>query len=305
MPNEIPTKQNSLELMRLIYAYHQAYANANQLAILRFGLVTAIALVVPLFGAFVPVFRPYGALMSLAMFLLDLFYFEKQIDHDRRLGAKLQELFDRTLFGLSWPENIVGEKPTFEVVGALSAKYAAILKPERQNKLQNWYPTQIENLQKPIAVLICQRSNCVWDADLRKTYVRILYAGILLLMAVGALVAILLKMTVPDFLLTFTVPTLPAIAFVWRVALSQTEAISSSHRTRRALDSVRQTAMANKYSADVLDAHIDYLQAEIFDRRSTISRVPAIIYDRYREKLEGEMKQAVDSMIADASETVV
>jgi hypothetical protein len=297
MPSDIPATQNEPQQLKLIYAYHQAYANVNRLGFIRLAMVTAAAVILPIIGAYFSAFRAYGAAITLLVFLLDLFYFDRTIDEGRKFGARIQDLFDRTVFKKKWPDHIAGEKPTEEDIQSLAKTFENSNNPERLGKLRDWYPTEVGQLPHPLAVLVCQRSNCVWDTKLRKRFKTVLLAGLLILLGLVWMLAIVLNLSISEFLVAFLVPSIPAVAFTWKLTLQQQTAIDASERTRRSLEQIREQLESTGLTEDLIDTHTDYLQAELFYRRSSVSRVPSLIYNNDREMREHEMKQAVQTMI--------
>jgi len=300
MPSDIPATQNEPQQLKLIYAYHQAYANVNRLALVRLMIVTASAVFIPIIGAYYPAFRHFGAAITLLIFLLDLFFFDRTIDERRKFGARIQELFDRTVFKKTWPEHIAGEKPTQEDIESLAQKFEKSNNPKRLEELRDWFPSEVGQSPHSFAVLVCQRSNCVWDAKLRKRFKTLIITSLLVTLGMVWMIALVLNLSISEFLITFLTPSIPAVAFTWKLTQQQQTAIDASERTRRSLEEIRGQLASTGLTDDLINAHTDHLQAELFYRRSTVSRVPDSLYKVDRKKLEEEMKQAVASMLAAA-----
>ena len=303
MPNDIPIRQNEDDILKLCRAYHQAYKDSSKLSVFRTVLVIATAVLLPIFGALSPSFRPWAAVVSVFVFAIVLFVLEPQIKRHRTFGAKIQELLDVTLFQFQWPDDIAGDKPLMEDIERLSRRFSTTNSPQRLQNLRDWYPVEIQPLPLPIARLVCQRSNCVWDGSLRSNFAHFLVALLLMLMALGTFFATAMDWTLSEFILSVAIPLLPSIRGVWQESLKQREAAASSTRTRRALESIWHDAMTGKMRDEELAIHTRYIQTELLDRRTSISRIPEWFYKYFRPALEEEMKKAVAAMISTGTDT--
>jgi hypothetical protein len=118
--------------------------------------------------------------------LADLFLFTPWQQRLKDLAARIQESFDCEVLDLPWQEIMVGQRPAGEAItewGSLKAgeSYDA-------HKLKNWYPTEIVSRDVSYARAICQRTNCWWDARLRRRYAA-WWMAIVVLLGLAGLVA--------------------------------------------------------------------------------------------------------------------
>src|SRR5262249_33536170 len=131
----------------------------------------ALTVVVPVAGSLVavayPALKPYVALVSLIIAVLDPTVVDRWHRRLLKKAAKLQEQFDTTVLMLPWDDFIAGEHVIREDIHGLSRHFD----PHNQDpRLINWYPIAVGNVAIHFARIVCQRSNLWYDGMLRRRY---------------------------------------------------------------------------------------------------------------------------------------
>ena len=101
-------------------------------------------------------------------------------------AASVQEEFDCAVFPLPW-NDLCLERPTPRLVAD-----AVTRADDDMSELRDWYPNT-GDLQRPLDVLLCQRSNFGWGASVHRQWAAALVAGLVSLLA-GSLGAVLLSL---------------------------------------------------------------------------------------------------------------
>jgi hypothetical protein len=123
---------------------------------------------------------------------------ERRLQHD---GALAQEVFDTDVFELPWNGARAGRRPAPEDIANWGRR-------ESEEELRDWYP-DTDGARHPVDVLICQRAIVTWARQDHETYARLLrwLAG-----GVGAAIvalALVLDLSLGEFLLRLGLPYLP------------------------------------------------------------------------------------------------
>ena len=87
-------------------------------------------------------------------FILD-HYKDKNIER----AAKMQQMFDTTVFGMEWDYITIGKR--------LDSSFITEYGYNITDSLRNWYPVEISKLELKPAILVCQKINCIYDKKLR------------------------------------------------------------------------------------------------------------------------------------------
>lgn len=121
---------------------------------------------------------------------------------ERHRAASAQELFDTTVFDLSWSRSISGAEPAIQDIRSWG-------RHQKEDGLRDWY-ADTRPATRPVDVLLCQRATITWARQDHVLYARVLRAGVLAAFVVTLIVGVVLGLSLGDYLLRLGVPILPA-----------------------------------------------------------------------------------------------
>ena len=161
--NKIPEAQNEKGQLDKMAAQRQIYSDAKKI----FAFQMVIAVPAPFLWAIVikicPDWSIFAAYWGILVILADVTVLTLWIDSLKFRAAKIQELFDCDVMDIPWNSIKVGQKPDPEQIHKFAKKYDK--KNKSRGKLENWYPGVVDRLPIHYGRLICQRANCIWDAN--------------------------------------------------------------------------------------------------------------------------------------------
>jgi hypothetical protein len=297
VPNDIPARQNSPELLRYVHASSQAYGLAKSLGGWQTSLILLAAILGPLIAAVEPEAAIVGAILAVVAALIDAMFLESAAERYQHLGARFQEVFDTELFQIPWNTHRAGAKPTPEETIELAEDFKKKATPELLKKKEDWYPVEVAPVPLEYGRLVCQRSSMQWDSSLRKYYVFFFFLAVAVL-AVGALLYGVFKhLTFIQFVLAVLAPLVPAGIKLGREAKKHDKSAAASERARTLLEGYWKDAIAKNVPAAEMAEESRRLQDELFDRRKQSPTVPERLYAWRRESQEQQMKYGAQVMV--------
>jgi hypothetical protein len=169
----IVTRENEAPSIEKLAAQRQIYSSAKNL----FYLQMSISVFLMVFLSFAQLLYPkqnltliIATLSILAVItdnLLDNF-----ISKEKESASKVQELFDTYVLNIGWNSILCGEKPEYSFI------YSAYRKQKKNKgltKFADWYDAEVDSIPEMAGKIICQKSNCNYDAAIRRKYNRVFY----------------------------------------------------------------------------------------------------------------------------------
>ncbi|OKS58516.1 S-4TM family putative pore-forming effector [Pseudomonas syringae] len=301
LQNNIPTQQASDVNRSLLRARHRNYRAAKVTQ----GLLVLVSIILPIIGVCVgpqfPEIRPYLALASLILLLMETALFDR-IQKDRlKRGAKLQEQFDTDVFGLPWNRFVAGAQVEHEDVRRLSAKP---LSKKREAHFHAWYEVCVGRLPLHLARLIGQRTNISYDARLRRRYGGWLLTLTILFGVVLLFVGLYKGLQFPDLIMTLVVPFLPVLTWALRERMQQVNAAISLTNLNGEWEKIWIKALGG---ADVatLATESRALQDAIYQHRERSPLVFDWVYSTFRPTNEDEAHHAAEDLVHKAEKVLV
>ncbi|WP_095162619.1 S-4TM family putative pore-forming effector [Pseudomonas sp. Irchel 3F5] len=301
LQNNIPTQQASDVNRGLLRARHRNYRAAKVTQ----GLLVLVSIILPIIGVWVgpqfPEIRPYLALASLILLLMETALFDR-IQKDRlKRGAKLQEQFDTDVFGLPWNRFVTGAQVEHEDVRRLSAKP---LSKKREAHFHAWYEGCVGRLPLHLARLIGQRTNISYDARLRRRYGGWLLTLTILFGVVLLFVGLYKGLQFPDLIMTLVVPLLPVLTWALRERMQQVNAAISLTNLNGEWEKIWIKALGG---ADVaaLATESRALQDAIYQHRERSPLVFDWVYSIFRSANEDEAHHAAEDLVRKAEKMLV
>lgn len=162
------TELSEIQQNRLA-AQRQLYSKAKKIRAVQMGVVALSPLILALFVAFLCWSPAYTALYVVTVTVLRIWWWVPIRESSQTKAAKIQELFDCEVLQLNWRKTL-GSRLEMETVEAYAGAYRRKAKKEDLSSLEEWYPKEVEKLPVWIGRIIYQRTNCWWDANLRRRY---------------------------------------------------------------------------------------------------------------------------------------
>lgn len=283
----ISQDQNSQKSLSLLAAQRHLYSKAKTAHGFRFiGALLWLALS-PFIVYFFPASKASIAIVSCLIFLFSEFIFEPFERARINTASLIQEEFDVNLFEIPWNQVLAGSKNTVEITNSAARAYGPDL-----NGLSNWYDVS-EDLPKNLQILICQRSNLVWDSRIRNHFGHILYFWAVLIGFSGLALSFALNLSLSDYLLVFLIPSLSPMIGSYRWGLRHFDVASEKVTLENRFSQIWKKALDSK--GKTVDADCRMIQDCIFQLRRKEALVPDWFYRLFRPDFQ-------ESMVAASSE---
>jgi hypothetical protein len=293
----ITTEQNTPKQLQRLGAQRQLYATAKRIFVLQITLSGPVTVGLAVLVRAYPTTEAAVALWGFILLAFNVLWFAPWLDKRRTAGARIQEVFDCDVLDLPWKEIKMGAKPDPELVKEQSdkdSKNAARMPP-----LHDWYAPSVADIPLHLGRLVCQRSNCSWDAGLRRRYAT-LVIGVLAIICVLVLVLSLEhNYTLQDFLLKVVAPLAPALGLGYRQFTEQIAAAVRCDELKTYCQNVWDDALSGADERDITARSRD-LQDEIFEGRRTNPPVFDWVYRWKRTSNQGQMSYAADDLVTEA-----
>ena len=292
MANEIPIRQNDPELLRLLLVSWRLYGQAKLAMVVQVTLVVIVPLGLIVLEQLRPGSEAAIAALSVGIAILDVLLLDRLRNALQRRAASVQELFDSRLFCLAWPE-LRAKRPDNEDIEYLSR--GAI--PDR---LRNWYSPAILPLAPAVAVVLCQRSNCRWDSQLRRYFRTSLLLMASALLVGVAVVGVVRDVTFADLVLSLLVPVTPVALWGIREAYRQDEAADRAERLKDFGDDLWRQLISKAGPAPGRAMDSRAFQDAILEHRQRSPMVFDWFYLLLRGSFEKQMHFSVEQMAQEA-----
>lgn len=295
--NEITKVQNEKHSLQLLAAQRQLYATAKRLLGLQLVMSGPAAMLAAILGLAMPAAKEFVALWGLTVLVLDAVWFTPRQKRLREAAARVQERFDCDVLRISWDATRVGPPEPAELVLEQASRYEAWA--SKMSPLTDWYPRIIERLPLSLARLVCQRTNCWWDATQRRRYA-VVMAGLLLAAFIAVLWAgLAMRLSVTDLILIVVLPMTSTIRLAYQQWIEHRDAADRLDRLRERADRLWKDALADP-SSPKLEAEARSLQGEIFDGRKRNPLVFDFVFKRMRDGHEAQMNFGAAHLVAEA-----
>jgi hypothetical protein len=310
MANSISYKQNLSEPLNCLAAQRTLYSKAKQLSLtqilLSVPLIIVIAIITMVFndkslsqkiGVQQIDISWIAAFVGVSVALFDLFVITPAINTLKDKAAKIQELFDTSVFQLPWNGVAAGRMPDHEEI----IKYSRRIRenPEEINKLKNWYSDKLDSMPLSISTIMCQRSNLWWDLDLRNYYSNIITFVAFILFFILLCIGLYDELTLKKFFLVVLAPALPIIIFAARQRIDNRNAINQLTYLKDLLNTGWNEILSMDLSDDDILGLARKLQDQIYLNRKNNPLIFDWIYELRKSKQHESMFYSIDQMITE------
>src|SRR5688500_11900089 len=281
--NSIPTDQNTERQLQRLAAQRQLYATAKTVFAWQVFISGPVAVGLAFSVIVFPSLKGFAALWGILMTLCDIARLTPWQKRLRGSAARTQELFDCDVLRLPWDELKAGKPPDPELVKEQAEKYkvwAATMPP-----LSDWYAKEVGCLPLHVARLVCQRSNCWWDAKQRRRYAITVIVCVAAIFVTVLFLAMGNGFTIEDFVLKVAAPLSPALLLGYRQFTEQMETATRLDKLKEHAERVWADALSGKPEAEVT-ARARGLQDEILENRRRSPPVFDALFKRLRQEYE-------------------
>ncbi len=293
----IVERQNQPAAIEQLAAQRQLYRETKRVDAVRLFLSLVLAL-----GSFaLPYLWPPGTswLRALAglWLICDLAILRGLARDLHTQAALIQEEFDISVLMLPWNETAAGSRVAREHI--ISAARRSPPRDKAGEGLKDWYP-DVSGLPLPLARLVCQRTNIVWDGQLRQRYSSVVFL-LTLSLGIGTLVyALFTGTTVLNYLLTF-LPAVPAMVLGAEIVKGQRAAAVRIEELRKLVQKAWDQATTGSLTAKKGTELSRQLQDQIFAGRKMNPLVPEIIYRLFRNPYETDSRECATRLVQEAA----
>jgi hypothetical protein len=295
--NEIPAKQNEQKQLERLAAQRELYGSAKRRQV--FQIVINVVIAIPLSTASIwfPMLAPISAFYGILISIVDSIFLESAIQKLKSKAAKVQELFDCDVLELNCsPLKTIDDVSVEEVL----VHYDAHKKiPSNIERIRDWYPKNIGYLPLEIARLICQRTNCWWDSNLRR---RLTFWTKLVAMVVAIAIFILAFVNNVSFV-TLVLILSGLLPFFQHCIRYHSEQVETAERLNTLINYINvqwDKALKHQISNEHLTESSRRIQDEIFENRSHSPLIFDFVYKALRRKDEEIMNRSADVLIEEA-----
>ena len=301
MQNTISHDQNTPRQLERLAAERYLYSRAKNVLKIQTALDLLTPIVIAVLVVFIPAFDVYGAVIAVAVAILDFFLDQYQSSRKKQ-AADIQEMFDCDVFGLECQEIKVRRRPITEIIMDAAKKYKR--GDPTYSYMQNWYPPVVERIPLPLARLVCQRINCWWDAQLRRRYIQWVVVIVLVITFIVILLSVRNGMSIGKFFLVIVAPLLPAYIWAAREYRGQTDAANDKEELRKYTEELWRKAMKTELTPQQLEKESRTLQDEIYNYRRTNPFILDWFYKRLRNEHEEEINRGAEELVNEALQSL-
>lgn len=282
--NSILIDQNQPEMIRLLKAQSVAYDQAKTFQFVE--LWTQIfSLVTPIIGIFaLPQTYERWAVLATAVFLIingaTFLRGKKKTD----IAANIQEQFDIALFKLQWQALSKGDKIPIDDIVKLA-------KDCKRTDLTDWYSNEVTaDISHSNAVLLCQDSNLIWDASLRKRFKKhfTLFTIVYYAIFIGYLIYVNKSFT-ESLLILF--PTFSFLLFSIITLFNVADLIKEKKELSLEIKKLFEDFVLTLQDTDT--TLLAEIQNRIYNTRKRPEKIPSWYHDIYRSDNQIDMDECV------------
>jgi len=193
------------------------------------------------------------------------------------LAASIQEKFDSKLFKIEKNQFLFPSTPPPEKINNGADKFRGNIE-----KLYNWYPLE-DSGNNFLNILLAQRTNIVWDKNLKVKYRNLLLSFLILILFVEILVAWSIDLKFRDALTVLFLSTIPLFVLLGEYAWELSKQINSNEIVGKKILDLCEKIQA--YSHDELKCKCRQVQDYIYERNRLRSiLIPEWLYWLRRDK---------------------
>ena len=290
--NKIIEEQNKINNLRKLAAadvlYEKAKLWSNLKTILSVPLIIILS-IITLFSEkwFGINIDNYIVVVSLVITALTTIFIPIMIKKYKHKASLIQELFDCNVLGIKWNNINIDSKPAEEDISRYSNIY---LKQKSLETKKNWYPNEVSELPEDIARIICQRTNCWWDYELRER-INVFFVVLILFFAVALIfIGCIQKLDFLEVLTKIISPFIPYLIYNLESYNRNKETIILLKHLKTKIDDLVDKAKFRNHSNLDLIKSARGIQDNLLKHRKNNFIIPTFLYNNLKSKMEESMK---------------
>ena len=292
--NQIPETQNSQKQLERLAAQRELYSSAKTLYFWQLVGNISVPIIFTSISLLFTNLSFYSALYGICFYLFDSLIIEPAINRRKVKAAKIQELFDCDVLEI--------KKSTFKISTDITVEevlnhYDAHKKIDSNiEKIKNWYPAEVGDLDISVARLICQRMNYCWDSRIRSSY-----SNLIKLVNVILTILIIISVSVGRLSGEQTLLILSGLLPFFRFSIKQYQDNKDSSEKLAKLntffDALWEKIQRNEVGKTELDETARRIQDEVYENRTKNPLIPDIFYKYYRGNDESLMSRSSENLV--------
>jgi len=293
----IVQRENESSSIEKLAAQRYLYSYAKNIFYIQI-FVSVIALVLLSFAQLIfpkTDFTLIIATVSILAMIADNFL-DSYIDNIKEKASKIQELFDTYVLNIPWNNILCGEKPEHHEICRYSSKKSA---KKKIHKLKDWYDVEIDNVPEQAGKLIGQKTNCTYDASIRKKYKAVIWGIGIVTIVLISLLTIFSHATLYKIVLTVIFPAAPIIQWTQKNLMK----VKKSIITLEQLNTLLNGSWIGLKNGDIInDDQNRKIQDGIFLNRKDSPLIPDFVYNSLRDDLESQMSYTARELVKEYNE---
>ena len=290
MANNIIELENRPEHIRQLKAARRLYTKAGYYSTAYIIFCVLIPIIISIgrifFHSVVPIVLHILMAYSLVALIVG-FILESQNSKCRKVAAKIQQLFDSEVLGLEWNIHLWGKTPSLEDVNDNIGNL-----PDEE--FVDWYNPQIESLNQIEAILICQRTNLVYDSKLRKRYNSIIDGIAWSFLIIILFVAFYKNEGIQTAIVFVGVPLVPIIKWFLATRKQNLEDINRCETLKSFIDDCLEKTKKNPIAIN--ECTLYRIQDGIYRHRKVAFKIPDFLYNYMRNNQEKNINVMVNQL---------
>lgn len=294
----ITVEQNTERQLHRLAAQRKLYANAKNVFGWQLFLSGLLTVIFAFFGVIDSSFKILAVSWGILIILTDIFWLTPWQKRLKDSAAKIQEMFDCDVLELSWNDLKAGKRPDHELIKEQSKQYAK--KPLKNAPLENWYDhPEIDDLPIYIARIACQRTNCWWDAQQRRSYAFYVILIVSLIFIVVFGLSLKDGFSMENFILKVLAPLSPV--FLLGICQYREQIDSANHldKLKDYSESLWKDALSKKTKTEITTKSRN-LQDELFEHRRKSPPIFDFIFKRLRNSYNEKMNFGLGELVNEA-----
>lgn len=204
-------------------------------------------------------------------------------------AARVQELYDTHLFHLPWNGALAGRRPFPEDV----ADAARHITDDRDYR--NWYSVDLGTTPWPADVLLCQRQSMVWSRQDHRSYSATILTTGAAWFAVGLTIALVLDLSLADYLIKIFLPSAPAFLDTVELARLHWQHANARQQTENKIDDLWQAYTTRPETLTINDCR--EVQDAAYLLRRDGPRVPHLYYKLRKSTSEANTRTGAAALL--------
>jgi len=279
--NKIQNTNHCIELLaaqRVIYREAKKYRTIRILG--SFGLTIIAPIVILFFPELKITLGIVGGIWTIVAFLLS-----SRENSKVKEAATIQEEFDTQTFELDWNNIQCGSKMSNEIIHNSASKY------NDKSDLKDWYG-DLDGITTNLSILICQRSNLVWDWRLRRQFAWTIIIALLILFGLGLGISLYHSLALQTYLISIILPSASAFILGIKEVKEHFDSAKSKEALEKKINFIWEKSMTSLVSPTKLD--LRQVQDKIYQLRTNTALIPEWWYDTLKGDFEKSMQNTID-----------